>query len=322
LILNIPTRDDFFNVANNYLNSSWGSVIELLREFEVLGDMIEDSSAHEDERQRYWGAANQTLISATALVQQAVEFYIKGKISDVSPYLLIVGAPQSWPRGCASNNIEFSSFRTLDAQDLIHVHNTVCENKFSDEFIQWFDELRDIRNKVIHTVDKSLKVKPEEALDFILYAHNYFVAEDWFKSRAQYLEQTPANSMKILQGDAFNDSYNLGELLIEFRIITNVLRPAKLKYHLNFNKRVRILHCPSCIQKVSEMDDWDYESASDYGKTYQLIQRTGSFICCLCGYASSTVNKKCNELGCKGEYLDTNSGVCFTCFNTNAPQLK
>jgi hypothetical protein len=100
LILDFPTKHDFFNAANDYLNSSWGSVIELITEFEELRGVFEDSE-HENESKRYWNSAKQTLISATALVQQAAEFYIKGRISDISPYLLISGSPQSWPKGCS-----------------------------------------------------------------------------------------------------------------------------------------------------------------------------------------------------------------------------
>ena len=120
MILEFPTKEDFYNVADGFLNSSWDSVIEHLHEFEVLYNVTEGLDG-ENESKRYWASAKQTLVSATALVQQAVEFYIKGRIVDVSPYLLIPGNPQSWPKGCNKSDIEFSAFRTLDAQDLIKV---------------------------------------------------------------------------------------------------------------------------------------------------------------------------------------------------------
>ncbi|MEM5548164.1 hypothetical protein [Pseudoalteromonas fuliginea] len=63
MILDFPTKIDFFGAANDYLNSSWGSVIELLSEFEEMRSVVEDSD-HEEESERYWSSAKQTLISA------------------------------------------------------------------------------------------------------------------------------------------------------------------------------------------------------------------------------------------------------------------
>lgn len=314
MILDFPTKIDFFGAANDYLNSSWGSVIELLSEFEEMRSVVEDSD-HEEESERYWSSAKQTLISATALVQQAVEFYIKGKIADVSPYLLISGNPQSWPRGCAKKDVEFSSFRTLDAQDLLKVHDTVCEQRFSEKFIQWYDDLRIIRNKVMHTVDKSLSVKPEEVIEFILFAHKYFSeSETWFESRRLYLEKTPVNSMKTIQDDDDSECYILQSLLIEFRITSDILTPSKIKLYLGFDKKSRSIHCPSCFKIVSRMSFWDHEFIHDCGKTYQEIDKSEVFKCYLCNYQGNVVKTKCEEEGCESEFLDGGTGICFECF--------
>lgn len=80
MIFEFPTKEDFYNAADGFLNSSWDSVTEHLHEFEALRG-VNDGLDHEDESNRYWASAKQTLVSATALVQQAVEFYIKVKIN-------------------------------------------------------------------------------------------------------------------------------------------------------------------------------------------------------------------------------------------------
>jgi hypothetical protein len=318
VILDFPTKHDFFNAANDYLNSSWESVIELLTEFEELRGVFEDSE-HENESKRYWSSAKQTLISATALVQQAAEFYIKGRISDISPYLLISGSPQSWPKGCSKKDIEFSSFRTLDAQDLLKVHDTVCDERFTDKFIQWFDDLRVIRNKIMHTVDKSLNVAPEEVIDLILFAHHYFSGSKyWFESRREYLEKTPVNSMKSIQEDDNCECYILQSLLIDFRIATEVLKPAQIKLYLNFDKKLKSIHCPNCSHSISRMDFWDHEFIHDCGKTYQKSNGSDIYTCKICNHEGSILNKQCSEYNCEGDMLDSKLGICFSCFAENA----
>ncbi|WP_462167473.1 hypothetical protein [Pseudoalteromonas sp. GB43] len=112
MIIDFPTKDDFFNAATDYLNSSWDSVVELISEFEKIVDLIDDSK-HSVESKRYWGSAKQTLIIATALVQQAVEFYIKGRIANVSPYLLISGSPQSYQKVVVKRMLSFHCLELL-----------------------------------------------------------------------------------------------------------------------------------------------------------------------------------------------------------------
>lgn len=317
MIIDFPTKDDFFNAATDYLNSSWDSVVELISEFEKIVDLIDDSK-HSVESERYWGSAKQTLISATALVQQAVEFYIKGRIANVSPYLLISGSPQSWPKGCSKKDVEFSLFRTLDAQDLLKVHDTVCGTRFTDQFVQWYEKLRVIRNKVMHTVDKSLTVKPVEVIEFILFAYHYFSdTGSWFESRKHYLDKTPVNSVQMFEEDN-TESYTLNALLNEFRTVMEVLTPAKVKLYFNYNKTKRSLHCPSCYQVVSQMDFWDHEFIHDCAKTYQLTESEGSYECCICNYNGTLLSKMCEEECCEERLIDSKSGLCLSCFCENA----
>ncbi|WP_372741307.1 hypothetical protein [Neptunomonas sp.] len=313
MISDFPTKEDFFKTSEDYLNSSWDSVVELLSEFDEILGVIEDSP-HANEADRYWGSAKQTLITATALVQQAVEFYIKGKIVHISPYLLISGNPQSWPKDCSKNDIPFSTFRSIDAQDLIKVHDTVCNERFSDKFIQWNERLRVIRNKAMHTVDKTLTVKPEEVIEFILFAYHYFSEDkDWFKSRRRYLGNTPVNSVRHIKEEETCDSYLVNSLLYEFRIIVNVLSPSLTLRYLNFDKKTRSHHCPNCYKTISKMDFFDHEFMEGIGETYQKKKGMEVYECCICNYSGTFIAQKCGEDDCEGEKLDAKSGLCLSC---------
>ncbi|MEF1203988.1 hypothetical protein QTO12_26090 [Vibrio owensii] len=318
MIREFPTKDDFYSAANGFLNSSWDSVTEHLHEFELLHGVVEDSE-YGDDSKLYWASAKQTLVNATALVQQAVEFYIKGRIVEVSPYLLLSGNPQSWPKGCNRKDIEFSAFRTLDAQDLIKVHDTVCSERFSDQFIQWNDDLRTIRNKVMHTVDKSVNVTPVELINFILYAHSYFCGSlTWFETRREYLENIPVNSMKRIQSDDNYEANIVHSLLNDFRLAINLLPPATCQKYFNYCKKTKHIHCPHCLNIASRMDFWDYEQAEELAKTYQKLPNTDIHLCRLCGYQGRVLEKNCGEWGCEGQLQDSESGICFSCFYENA----
>ena len=82
-------------------------------------------------------------------MQQGVELILKGKITYISPYLLITDSPSKWPSPYKDNEISFSQFRTLDAQDLIKVHDIFADAKISDEFAKLYNSLREKRNAII-----------------------------------------------------------------------------------------------------------------------------------------------------------------------------
>ena len=299
MILDFPTKEDFFNAANGFLNESWGSVLEHLTEFEALNDVIAELD-HASESKRYWASARQTLVGATALVQQAVEFYIKGRIVSVSPYLLITGNPQSWPKGCNKMDIGFSEFRTLDAQDLIKVHDTVCKDRFTQDFIQWNNRLRTIRNKVIHTVDKTLVVTPGEVVEFILYAYSYFNGNSgWFESRKGYQKNTPVYSLKSLDLEEYDDeAHLLYSILCDYELILDVLSVDACKEYLNYDFTEDSMHCPMCSHKVSMMDYWGIEFIEECAETYQRKAGTDSYLCKLCGFQGRIIEGSCFEEGC------------------------
>jgi hypothetical protein len=319
MILEFPTKDEFFNAANNYLNSSWDSVIGLLSQFQDIKENIKDSP-HDFNSERYWNSANQTLTSAAALVQQAVEFYIKGRIVEVSPYLLITGSPQSWPKGSNKNNIEFSSFRTIDAQDLLKVHDTVCNNRFSDRFVERYGALRVVRNKVMHTVDKSLRVEPEFLLEYILFINDYFSeGQRWVDSGIEYLKNSPKSAIKYFKDDESGelDEPNGPEYFLgEFNAVINELTPSILKSYFNFDKNKISRHCPICLNKIKySLHVWDDELRDLYAKSYQNIKNSDDYECCICLHKGAILSVACEEDGCEGKYSDSGSGICFTCFN-------
>lgn len=319
MISDFPTQDDFFTSAEGYLNSSWREVIELLTEFDEVKDVIDDSP-YANEALHYWRSAKQTLISATALVQQAVEFYIKGRIVSVSPFLLISSSPSSWPKGCHRNNIPFSSFRTIDAQDLIKVHDTVCEERFTDKFIQWNEALRVTRNRVIHTVDKSLEVKPEELIEYILFAFRYFSnKENWFESRVKHLNNTPTNSIRFLRELDDHQSYLTSQILREFKVSVNCLTPSKVLEYFSFQKKKNSYHCPRCYQTVSKMDHFEHDFLEDSGKTYQINEATGIYQCCICHYTGKFSSNQCVDDDCESLCVDSSSGLCVSCGSYTSP---
>jgi hypothetical protein len=80
------------------------------------------------------------LNNAISLLQQSLEIFLKAKIAEVSPFLLIAGDPQSWPSPNKLGQVEFSDFRTLDAAHLCRSARIVSTG-LTDQFVQFYTRL-------------------------------------------------------------------------------------------------------------------------------------------------------------------------------------
>ena len=92
MIIDIPTANDFQHAGIEFINLAMDQVFSLY-------DNIENSELEEwgdcDEIESYWKSAQRTLSNALTLVQQGIEFLLKGRIVNVSPFLLISGEPRT-----------------------------------------------------------------------------------------------------------------------------------------------------------------------------------------------------------------------------------
>lgn len=206
MIIDIPTKADFDNNGIAFLNLAWQSVLSIClglpeQPVEELGENATEEQRLEAEAEdrrwaaeveRYWQVSQQELATAVALTQQGTEFLLKGKIADVSPFLLISGDPRDWPSGCDREDIPFADFKTIEAQDLLRAHDTVCTPPLSDQFKDRFEQLRRLRNSVMHTVDRRLRFTTQDGILAILEMVEALVGPNtWLGLRRQQLEEGP-----------------------------------------------------------------------------------------------------------------------------------
>ena len=140
---------------------------------EVIFDQIDIDT------DQYWKKAQRILATSLSLIQQGTEFILKGYIAQVSPFLLLSRDSSNWTSKSQIEDISFSEFKTIDAHDLIKVYNavafrrlsennTIISHRLPEEFKQRFEKLRNQRNKVMHSVDKNLKLTSKDLLVEIL----------------------------------------------------------------------------------------------------------------------------------------------------------
>lgn len=298
MITNVPDPADFEQTGLDYLNLAADQVFSVLWNREATG--FDDT--WDVELRQFWEVAQRPLTSALTLVAQGTEFLMQATIARVSPFLLLVGGPRDWPRQCDSRDIPFAQFRTIDAQDLVKAYNTVSRTRLAPEFAQQFEQLRQRRNTIMHTVDRSLQVTAKEILLLALEAMHELVAPNiWIPLRREYLYRTPSSTAG---GDEFVESQMVQEAA---QLIALLTRSELLRY-FRYRKNQRSYICPVC------------RSRDEYGDkppfTAQLQPNTPTSTnlhCFVCRENIPVRREDCPNPQCRGNVIGEQAAQCLSC---------
>jgi hypothetical protein len=268
--------------AIGWLNLAWEIAIKEVTDFQeatILFARIENeygTTQADEEAVKFWNASRYKLNNAISLLQQSLEIELKARIAIVSPYLLIAGDPQSWPKGEKSRKIVgFSDFRTIDAIHLCRVHDTVSDTLLPTDFAQFYTDVRKARNKIVHLHVGNRKTESGGILRSILTAHGYLYDKGkWMQFRREHMV-TEANTGPRYEGldeDFTNDSLNY-----EFEAVRSDLEPRYLREFFGYDSRRRDLTCFNCQNQRTQWCDrnWDFAQR----------QRSGGVRCVVCDHS-------------------------------------
>lgn len=299
MITEIPTAQEFHDAGLNQLYLAWETATNLLRQ---ANEKYTGSELDEVSLEEYWEKSRVTLGNAFSLIQQAMELGIKGRIAAVSPFILIAQEHRQWPM----EDSPFSEFRTVDAVDLIRVHNAIATPPFDDHFRAFFDDVRRKRNRLMHSVPKDVFEPGTLILNVLKAAEALYGAKPWSQ---HCLELEAESRIRLYDGgdNVVNDVMSDVELALEH------LQPAEAERFFGIKKQ-RTYLCPSCYAKANR----DY-GAEDFPKMAQLRSKTPGetqLDCRLCGGTSTVERADCGNEDCKGNVLD-DERMCLTCQHDN-----
>lgn len=299
MVTNIPTAQDFFDSGKELLDFSWDVVANLLKnldEADYFGINPKDVS------QNYWAAAKRRLTTALSITQQGVEFVLKGKIAQISPFLLLADAPGKWPSPYDGSANDFASFRTIDAQDLVRVHDTFASQKLSADFTARFHDLRDKRNRIMHSIDKNIVVHVKDVIDSVLFMHkSLFPTEAWTSLRLSLLETAPEIELGSID-------YITNVISWELDLVLKLLAPAQVEAYFGIDKKQRRYVCPECYSNANTDSGFEHKLAVLQPKGAS----TTTLYCIVCNKTCAVSRKDCTSDDCPGNVI-SDDGLCLTC---------
>ena len=315
MITEVPTAHDFAQASVAALNLAWDVAAELSWRYSIA---IDSESYDKDEiSDAYWSRAQQRLGNAISLVQQGLELAIKSRIASVSPFLLIANRSDSLPPSCATG-IPFSDFKTIDAKDLIRVHDVFAEHPLSGECRAFLERNRRLRNQLIHGVGKADRITERQIFADVLRAIHLLpgLAASWPKARLDYLtSQTSESAIGV-------DDYPLSRVLEEFAAVVKLLRRKDLFDFVHFDNKARRYICPSaCYSDMS----WNRAFRSrDMIRLAQIrpnSPHSATVFCFVCGKSSAVVRSACKNGECPSNVIGIIEDEDFRGAEDEKPQV-
>ncbi len=260
MIVGVPDYQTLRETAIGWMNLAWGIAIDEAGKFQDT-DFLYEGIAQDhgevvakDAIAKHWRAKQLMLNNAVSLLQQSQELFLKAIVAEISPYLLIVGEPSSWPKPDHNGSVDFSSFKTLDAVQLCRAVRIVSSTGLPDQFIQFYERLRQVRNKIIHLDARVIKTEVKTVLADILTAQKFmFPNTRWCEFRLDYIISTEEYHDKenLFTGDDYTTDLMISEVNTAFLELDEF----QIKEFFYYDSRKDFYRCPHCLSKRENSDN-------------------------------------------------------------------
>lgn len=301
-VKDVPSCEDFLNIGSDHLQLAWDQVVGLLTDFNdaFYGyHFLEHDKEIEDE---YWKASRRILLTALTIAQQGVELTLKGYIAQVSPYLLIQNPAGKLPGSSINSEITFSDFKTIDAQDLVKTVTTFTDKPLSEQFQIRFEELRKLRNRIMHSIGKEVSIGPSQLIEIIMEAHSeLFPDNHWPLDRMRFLDRSP---VAHLGGYEFTRN----RVCWELEAVLDLLKPSKAEKFFGIDKKQRRYLCPECLSEANRDAGFECRLAVLRPKS----SKATNLYCFVCDQTFPVTRRRCDEPECKGNVFHDKWG-CLSC---------
>ena len=305
MIVNIPPWADLQTISLQLYFKAWDEATSVVTDFRA----VYDDEGWEEGWREYLDAAQTDLQGTYTLIQQSQEIGIKALIAQVSPFLLL---KRHETRPIAPNAMEydFSDFPTIDAGELLRVHDTFCDRRLSEAFAVEFDKLRRGRNKIAHLGLFNQKLDPHELLSLLLLQYEeLYPNRHWLPDRLDFASKGRFSEMDF-EGHWHVEAHVLQAL---WEVVPD-LSPEQFKIvfgHAPEDERFICLDCAYALERHTEGNE---PYPADIPTAYRI--RTDTVQCAMCLKEHQVKDGVCANPDCEGRTLAAHvehGDECLTC---------
>ena len=304
MITEIPTASEFKASGLNQLYLAWQIAIEAVQDHEAVDYFVDEADRELGVNQAYWAKSQPALANAFGLIQQAMEMALKGRIASISPFTAhLRPRPEGTaPKGVGAGDVPFSVFRTLDAADLVKVHNTFSTVPLDEHFRTFWDRVRRGSNRMMHSVSPK-SFDPATLVSTLLTAAQALFADVRWPQRLLDME---AEGKYAAYGLA-DGTQNV--VMRQIDIAVRHLTPAQNRLFFGYDVKRRSYLCPNCYHRADREAPWpalaQFPSKSPNERALH---------CVVCDDTVEVERIACTNPDCQGNVVY--EGVCLSCVSS------
>ena len=311
MIVNIPTPQALDEVALRLYFSAWSSLIHIRPDFDEAFTPGDEPAPMKGMWKQEWSeyieGYQPELQAVCSVIQQSNELALKAKICAVSPYLLLLNSAPKF--STTARDMDFSELRTLDAVDLPAAVNSLCPKSLSDEYVQAYNEVRSLRNKITHLGHAGKNFLPEEFIDLLIRQYiELWSDRSWLTDRVSFASRT---GMAFFHDGKYYSA--TAEVFMELPYIFAAVGKSAFKKLFGIDKSTRRYLCHFCVEEASTRFN---EVSPRYGKT-AFLKGPSTIHCLMCDKGYAVKRQRCVVDGCKGDVVSESEyhecDVCHTC---------
>ena len=249
MLVNVPSAEGLNEAALRSYFDVWMRAVEIYTDFSESHDLdvgdLQVEHAHKELWNEYSNDAQQEISHLISMLLQAIELRLKSLVAQVSPYLLLLNGSFQFSRKEAQ--IDFASLKTLDAIDLPRAVIALTDYELPQSFEPRFDELRRIRNRMMHLGVHEAAFEPSELIATLVEVYAILWREgEWLSNRVKY----DGKSARRFFHD-YEWSSPVSDAMADLRHSQALMSNEMFKTCIGAKKSSIQIFCPHCIESAA-----------------------------------------------------------------------
>lgn len=256
----------------------------------------EEAEQNKKEKNEFMKKMNVLKRTSLLLLFQGIENYLKYKVCEISPLLLLSTPPEKW------RNKDFNDLRIHQFDDLLAIFLEQDKINFLSSQKNDFKILKKRRNEITHGV-------PQDNItyEYIFECLYIFVMGLWDKNEwwREYKEEKSSIIYNYTEEGSDETIY-----YSDFPVFKKYLAPDKLKKLFNENILKNEAYCPSCVSALMRFDMID-EPEQTEKHAYYISEN--KITCPVCEQEFEIEKGKCEDSDCKQAVYYEDVDFCLSC---------
>lgn len=302
MIKNIPKSEEFERLGLECITKSFEMLYKLGYDYSELSkDKIISEEISEKD---YWEYNAITVRTSFIVFYQGLEYLMKMKVAQKSPFLLIENNKSDWPTLPKKKDKNFDELKTISGENLLSVFCAIVNSSFElKDFVSKFEKLRSKRNKLVHSTGSQGLEYKSVVEEIVFFLSIFYTKDKWIKLFREMFVSHPAFGY-------WHWEVEEAHFYLVLNFVESTMAKSELNKYLSVDIKSRRFFCPKCTYWLNK--EVDLIPSQKWAFLSPNTPESTKIECLICNNEYIVERKDCESEKCKGNVI-SNENKCLTC---------